>query len=149
MSERSEMKCNDCGKDLSDLSDIVIKRTPCPDCGSTSRHFFMSCGVTHEITLSVGIKVRDSSGFAKQESNSKQSHSEKTGLPVIITKEIDRTNPEFSSFHHKVEEIDEHGILSKTIHEHTDINPAKHRYKRKLKPYPFSNDHLYFLSQQN
>lgn len=79
----------------------------------------------------MGTKVKDPTGFIKQESVTKQSRSDKTGRPVTITKEIDRTNPDHTTFHHKVEELDEHGILSKTVHEHTDITPAKRRPLKK------------------
>lgn len=127
MTEHSVTTCNGCGKDLSDLPDAPNMRIPCPDCGSLSRHFFVSCEVTVHMAASVGAKVRDSTGFVKQESSTRQSHSDKTGRPVTITKDVDRTNPNFTTFHHKVEELDEHGILSKTIHEHTDPKPAKHR----------------------
>lgn len=82
--------------------------------------------------VSVGTKVKDSTGFVTQESSTKQSHSDKTGRPVTITKDIDRRNPDFTTFHHKVEELDEHGILLKTIHEHTDPTPAKHRPQKKV-----------------
>jgi DNA-directed RNA polymerase subunit RPC12/RpoP len=127
MTEHSETKCKDCGKDLSDLPDEPNKRIPCPDCRSTIRSYFVTCEVAVHHSLSIGSKVRDATGFVKQESITKQSHSDKTGLPVTITKEVDRTNPYFTTFHHKVEQLDEHGILSKTIHEHSDRYPAKRR----------------------
>jgi len=131
MTEHSEMKCKVCGKDLSDIPDEPNKRIPCPDCGSTIRSYFVTCEVAVHHSLSIGSKVRDVAGFVKQESITKQSHSDKTGQPVTITREVDRTNPDFTSFHHKVEQLDEHGILSKTIHEHTDRNPAKRRPQKK------------------
>jgi predicted RNA-binding Zn-ribbon protein involved in translation (DUF1610 family) len=131
MTEHSTTTCNDCGKDLSDLSDEPNKRIPCPDCGSIIRKYFVTCEVTMHTTASIGAKARDSTGFVKQESSTRQSHSDKTGRPVTITKDVDRTNPDHTTFHHKVEELDEHGILSKTIHEHTDPKPAKHRPQKK------------------
>jgi len=75
----------------------------------------------------VSANVRDPTGFTKQESETKQSRSNKSDRPVTITKEIDRTNPDYTTFHHKVEELDEHGILKRTIHEHTNREKAKHR----------------------
>ncbi|MFA6225975.1 MAG: hypothetical protein WC620_07350 [Methanoregula sp.] len=131
MTEHSITTCKGCGKDLSDLRDAPDKRTSCPDCGSISRHFFVSCEVTMQMTASVGTNVRDSTGFVKQESNTRQNHSDKTGRSVIITKEVDRTDPDYSTFHHKVEEFDEHEILLKTIHEHADPKPAKRRPNKK------------------
>jgi predicted RNA-binding Zn-ribbon protein involved in translation (DUF1610 family) len=131
MTEHSITTCNGCGKNLSDLPDAPNKRIPCPDCGSISRQFFVSCEVTVHMTASVGTKVKDSTGFVKQESYTRQSRSDKTGRPVTITKEVDRTNPTYTTFHHKVEELDEHGILLKTIHEHADPKPAKRRPQKK------------------
>ena len=129
--EQTVIKCNNCGKDLSDSPNALNERIPCPDCGSMSRKAFVTIEETLHMSPSVGTKARDSTGFLKQESSTKQSHSDKSGRPVTITKEVDRTNPDHTTFHHKVEELDEHGILSKTIHEHTDIRPAKRRPSKK------------------
>jgi hypothetical protein len=81
----------------------------------------------------ISEKVKDLTGFTKQKSVTKESHSEKSGRPVTITKDIDRTDPDCTTFHHKVEELDEHGIIKRTIHEHTDPAPAKHRPKKSEK----------------
>jgi len=66
-----------------------------------------------------------------QKMSIRQSHSDKTGLPVTITKEVNRTDPDQTTFHHKIDELDEHGIISKTIHDHTNPNPARHRSSKK------------------
>jgi len=124
-------KCEGCGRDLTDIekeSSISENREPCPDCGSVKRN----CTITLEERVKVSnikfsMKGKDSSGFLRQKTTTCESHSDKTGRPVIITKEVDRTNPEYTLFHHKIEEYDEHGILPKTIHEHTDRNEAKRR----------------------
>jgi predicted nucleic acid-binding Zn-ribbon protein len=129
--EHTVITCINCGKDLSDLPNALNERIACPDCGSSNRKTFVTIEEKLHISAAVGSKVKDSTGFVKQESDTKQSHSDKTGRPVTITKDVDRTNPDFTTFHHKVEELDEHGILSKTIHEHTDKKPAKHRLSKK------------------
>jgi len=131
MTEHSITTCNGCGKDLSDLPNKPNEKLPCPDCGSLKRKYFVTIEAKLHVSAAVGTKVKDSMGFVKQESNTKQSHSDKTGRPVTITKDVDRTNPDHTTFHHKIEELDEHGILSKTIHEHTDPKPAKHRPQKK------------------
>ena len=124
-------KCEGCGRDLTDIekeSSISENREPCPDCGSVKRN----CIITLEERVRVSnikfsMKGKDSSGFLRQKTTVRESHSDKTDRPVIITKEVDRTNPEYTLFHHKIEEYDEHGIFLKTIHEHTNRNEAKRR----------------------
>jgi hypothetical protein len=133
-SEHAVITCIDCGKNLSDFPNTPDKQIPCPDCGSLKRNIAVT--IQAELHLSASVvssKVEDLTGFVKQESITKESHSEKTGRPVTITKEVDRTNLEYTTFHHKIEELDEHGILSRTIHEHTDIYPAKRRPSKKDK----------------
>ncbi len=124
-------KCGGCGRDLADIekeSSISENREPCPDCGSVKRNYFITLEVRVNVShTKFSMKGKDSSGFLKQEVTIRESHSDKTGRPVIITKEVDRTNPEYTLFHHKVEEYDEHGILLKPIHEHIDRNEAKRR----------------------
>ncbi|MDR9817266.1 MAG: hypothetical protein WBJ06_06960 [Candidatus Methanoculleus thermohydrogenotrophicum] len=124
-------KCEGCGRDLTDIdkeSSISENREPCPDCGSVKRNYFIT--LEERVRVSnpkFSMKGKDSSGFLRQKITIRESHSDKTDRPVIITKEVDRTNPEYTLFHHKIEEYDEHGIFLKTIHEHTNRNEAKRR----------------------
>lgn len=126
-------KCEGCGRDLTDIekeSSIGENREPCPDCGSVKRNYFAALEERVRISdTDYSMKGKNSSGFLRQKATIHKSHSDKTGRPVIITKEVDRTNPEYTLFHHKIEEYDEHGILLKTIHEHTNRNEAKRRPK--------------------
>jgi DNA-directed RNA polymerase subunit RPC12/RpoP len=130
--EENSTKCFVCGKDLSDLNDPKdpFKRIPCPDCGSTIRHFYCTakCEIKHSVSIS--SKIKDTDGFVKQKEKTRECQSDKTDRPVTITTISDRSNPESSTFYHKVEEYDEHGIIKRTIHEHTDPFPAKHRKKK-------------------
>jgi len=129
--EENATLCSVCGKDLSELNDPKdpFKRIPCPDCGSTIRSHFLTikCGIG--LSVAVSSEIKDNTGFVKQEDRTWQGYSEKSNRPVIISKVIDRTDPNYTKFHHKVEEWDEHGIIKRTIHEHTDVAPAKHRPK--------------------
>lgn len=121
--------CSGCGKDLTYLNDPndPHKRAPCPDCGSKIRNHFASveCGI--KLTPSISLEAKNPEGFTKQKEKVREDYSEKSGRPVTITKVIDRTNLDITTFYHKVEEYDEHGILKKVVHEHTNISPAKHR----------------------
>lgn len=99
----------------------------CPDCGSNQANVFLYIKDTLGVSDSFGLKVRDRVGNLIQKYKKRHDISEKTKRPVIITKHVDRSNPHITRFHHKVEELDEHGILYRIIHEHIDINKSKHR----------------------
>jgi DNA-directed RNA polymerase subunit RPC12/RpoP len=131
--ETTSWKCMGCGRDISDIieKENENKRLPCPDCGSTQRKMFVTMEVKAKASASMSVKVKDSSGFVKQESKMRESHSDKTNRPVKISVDVDRTDPDITKVNHKVEEVDEHGILYRKIHEDTKINKAKHRPLKK------------------
>ena len=128
MTEESvSYKCAECGRDLTDIIGKSNERIQCPDCGSSKRNVFLTVREKVNLSVATALKIKDSSGFIKKESYIKESYSNRSNRPVIISKDIDRSNLDFTDFHHKVEEWDEHGILKRTIHDHTEKKKAKHR----------------------
>lgn len=120
--------CLECGRDLTnEHQQSVNKPIVCPDCGSTQVKVFLHIRDTLKISDSYKLKLKDSTGFLLQKRIMRRDISEKTKRPVIITKDVDRSNSKHTIFHHKVEELDKNGILYRIIHEHTDIRKSKHR----------------------
>ena len=126
--ESKSLWCAECGRNRSD--EYYNPILPCPDCGSTKTYGINRNEVKLKISGANSNKGTDASGFVIQEHKERRDVSEKTKRPVLITKDTNRTNPEVTTFHHKVEELDEHKIFYKTTHEHTDQFPAKHRPKK-------------------
>lgn len=114
-----------------DLTEFDIEsqtKRPCPDCDPDKRNAFavVDSPTVHYGFTEVSGVVRTASGFVKQKEKTMSDISEITGKPVIITKVVDRSNPDETTFTHTVQEKTEHGTY-KTIHTHTDSHPAKHR----------------------
>jgi hypothetical protein len=127
--EKIVVKCGECGLELAEEYNLN-KTLPCPDCGSTKRNLFISIENRSKSSVSISAKSKDPSGFVKQEERARDSVSEKTGRPVKTTISIDRRDPSQTKKHHKIEELDEHGIIYKTIHDHIDNFPARRRPKK-------------------
>ena len=125
--ESTSYKCAECGRDLTDIIEKSNEKIQCPDCGSSKRHVFLTAEEKLNVSVATALKIKDPFGFMKQESKTWESRSNNANRPVIISKDIDRSNPDYTDFHHKVEELDEHGILRRTIHDHTKREKAKHR----------------------
>jgi DNA-directed RNA polymerase subunit RPC12/RpoP len=120
--------CLECGRDLTDeYEQSVNKPIICPDCGSTQLKAFLYIKDTLKISDSYKTKLKDSTGFLLQKHVMRRDTSEKMKRPVIITKDIDRRDSKYTIFHHQVKELDEHGILYRIIHEHTEIRKSKRR----------------------
>lgn len=128
--ESSAIKCAECGRDMEEERNSQT-RLPCPDCGSLIRRFYQDLDLNTVTSFSVLSEVRDNSGSLKYKDHCKDDISENTRRPVKTTISIDVTDPNNPKKYHKVEELDEHGIFYKTIHEHTDIQRPKSTKKRK------------------
>lgn len=127
MKENSYIKCSGCGKDLSD--DLYRKsHLPCPDCGSEDRKIFAYDKILIKLKTEFKLKAKDRSGFLVKKIKIREEICENTGRPVKNMIAVDRSNPNETEFHHKIEELDKNGIPFKTIHEHKARSPAKHRF---------------------
>lgn len=57
--EFKKVKCGNCGRELDESPSLpVSERTPCPDCGSTSRQFAIAINETLELHSKLGMKGR-------------------------------------------------------------------------------------------
>ena len=104
------IKCVECGRDMDDEQKTLI-RSPCPDCGSLKRHFYVKIDLKTTISCSISSKFSDNTGFVKVEERCRDNISNRTGRPVKTTILIDRREPNITSKYHKVEELDEEGIF--------------------------------------
>jgi len=122
------IKCKNCGRDLSDDSNAE-KKLPCPDCGSSPRHYYLSVAFKGiGIIPSVVSEVRDTSGFLLIEEKFRQINS--SGRRIRHINVINRTDPELTLKYSKLEELDEHGIVYRKLFENRQPSPAKHRPRK-------------------
>jgi hypothetical protein len=124
------VKCAGCGRDLTEEIKINPKIS-CPDCGSIIQNCFVNVEDTIAVSVDESFNIKDPSGFVKQEVRTKSSKSEKTGRPIKTTVHVDRGDPNVTKVTHRIEELDEHGIYYKLIHEDVKEGSAKHRPKEK------------------
>ena len=129
--EGTAVKCKNCGADLTDIAHPNEKiRTPCPDCGSTERTIIVILTESLVISESISLKCKDETGFLKNELKQRDDYSRKTGNPVKIAINVDRTDPDKTITTHEVEEKKE-GIFQR-IHKDIKIGKSKHRSEKKL-----------------
>jgi len=129
--EHSIYVCSCCGKDLTEIyKEHNTDRMPCPDCGSTKRNIICTIEGTVKCFPSVSLKGKDIAGYTKYESRQRYDVSEKTGKPVKVSVDVEKTDPNKTVVTHKVEEIDKLTGYTQTIHEDTKIGEARHRPKK-------------------
>lgn len=114
------MKCQDCGEVLEEPSDLPLEgRSPCPKCGSESRHFEVTISETAIVHEHVGIKARHgASGKPFLESKFGDSFYRKTKEWVSREMTVDRENDRYKELithpetgeviHHCEEPLSEH-----------------------------------------
>lgn len=92
--EFERVRCGKCGKELEEsLSLPVTERTPCPDCGSTSRQFAVAINETLKLHSKLSMKGRRPGmkrPFVEQVSGH-DLHRE-SGRWMILVRVIDRLN---------------------------------------------------------
>ena len=101
--------CAECGKELK------AERKPCPNCGSTKRHVYVTVSDVIKLRSKVKVTVKDSSGKIKKIVHSGQKlskYGKEAKEELIIDIEGDR------KFHH-VEELNEDGEWD-VVHHHDE-----------------------------
>ena len=117
------IRCAQCNRIL------LQEERPCPNCGSTKRHYSVEAQCTVGILTSSKIKLTISTGFVKLVSwaRNKLSGASKRHTRESLT--IDRSNLEFTRKLHRVEEVTETGEY-KVVHDEDKKFPAKRHPQR-------------------
>ena len=111
--------CKGCGRNLDDVIANADGITICPDCGETKGIIHLTIRETLSISESIKGKVREPSGLVKQEFRQRDDVSAKTGEPVRVSINVDRSDPNVKpKVIHKVETVDKLTGYTETIHEH-------------------------------
>jgi len=120
---RTTIRCAKCNRILAE------EERPCPNCGSTKRHYSVEAQCSVEILTSSKIKLTISTGFVKLVSWTRNKISGATKHRARESLTIDRSNLKFTRKLHRVEELTETGEY-KVVHDEDKKFPAKRRLQR-------------------
>jgi len=131
--EFKRVRCGQCGKELDESFSLpVAERSPCPDCGSSTRQFAVTINETIELHSKLSMKGRRprmKRPFVEQVSGDDLNR--KSGRWMILVRVIDRLN----NWYHEVVKDPQTGDVvhesSEPLSEHKGHGPAKKARKKR------------------
>ena len=116
--------CQHCGTEIESDTQICPK---CSEyCGPGKRRYEEKLTASIRLSTSMGVEIRDASGFKKISEHTKNKRAGKTGRKARESLSIDRTDKQVTIKKHIVEEQNEEGKWE-TVHNEEKKFPAKHR----------------------